>query len=145
MTPQHAGSHAAAKLLSNHPAAFYWISYVMTFLSPTYQCSHCRCRRRSGGLSFPCHLPRRGLSHPAGAFELEGRNFISKTQPLIILTSHHSQGFLLLRLTVHTCVDVIAVRRFPQSFHSCEDKTFKVCKYCFMVGWTGLVCTASEQ
>lgn len=29
-------------------------------------------------------------------------------------------------LTVHTCVDVVAVRCFPQSFHSCGDKKFKV-------------------
>lgn len=98
--------------LSDHPAALQVISFdiVMTLLSPTYQCSRCHYRRRNGGLSFPCHRLHRGLCRLAGAFELEEHNVISKTQPLITLP--------LLPLTVHTCVDVIAVRRFPQSFHN---------------------------
>lgn len=63
--------------LSNHPAALYIISHdtVITFLSPTYQCSHCHCRKRNGGLSFPCHRLHRGRCHLAGAFGLEEHSF----------------------------------------------------------------------
>lgn len=31
-----------------------------------------------------------------------------------------------LHLTARTCVDVVAVRCFPQSFHSCGDKISRV-------------------
>lgn len=63
--------------LSNHPAALYIISHdtVITFSSPTYQCSHCHCRKRNGGLSFPCHRLHRGRCHLAGAFGLEEHSF----------------------------------------------------------------------
>lgn len=51
---------------------------------------------------------------------------LAKTQPFnhppLALTC---MTFYRMASLAHTCVDVIAVRRFPQSPHSCGDKTFK--------------------
>lgn len=35
--------------------------------TPTHQCDHCHCRRRSAGLSAPCHPQHRDHFHPPGA------------------------------------------------------------------------------
>lgn len=50
--------------------------------SHTYQCLRCHCRRRNGGLSFPCRLMHRGQCHLAEVFELEEHNFSSKKKSL---------------------------------------------------------------
>lgn len=91
--------------------------------SHTYQCLRCHCRRRNGGPSFPCRLRHRGQCHLAGVFELEEHNFSSKNKSL--------QSSLYL--SVHTCVYVITVCCFPQSFHSCRDSEISMqmllCEY----------------
>lgn len=56
-----------------------------------------------------------------------------RTQLLLAKHSHKSslthptcEAVSLHPITARTCVNVVAVGRLPQSFHSCGDKTFKV-------------------
>lgn len=94
---------------------------------------------------LPLSSAAQGSMSSCRSFLTEGHNFIEQTEPKIIGSLHCFQGILLHYLTVITCVNVIAVRCFPQPFHSCGDKTSKVCKYCSMTEWLRWNCTASVQ
>lgn len=78
-------------------------------IPPTYQCSHCHCRKRNEELSFLCHLLHRGLYHLAGAFGLRKEMWISKkgnrkTQLEVIPPRQCSQGVLLYSSMLFFCL-----------------------------------------
>lgn len=83
----------------------------------SHRCFRCHCRKRNGELFFLCHQLHRGQCCPAGVFELmEHTPTIRKERPWSDTTVGNTS------LLHCTCVDVIAVGGFPQSFHSCHTK-----------------------
>ena len=121
--PRTAGHTPTVELHTSNPLA--------SLHQTTYRCSRCRCTRRSGARSSPCRRQHTGQCPPAASYALEQHN--TKHNNNKVGTTHYyykihflwgGEGVLYVSLViaVHTCVYIVPVGCFSESFHSCNDE-----------------------
>lgn len=93
-----------------------------------YQCFRCRCRRRNGGQSVPCHLLHRGQHHLAGVFELEENILVAKNNKTTFKVGH-VQAITLVIIPVSMSLQFAAsLSRFIAAEPKKKTKKAKHCK-----------------